>query len=567
MSKVKYLINIIGCILLFCGCAAPKALDENYFCLDEVRFIEPGILELNGEYAETAWGILELRGKVEKDTLTLSGTVEFWGDDTIQHRITIPESVNIVKCGNKILWTRGENLQTAIAGGSSPESAPVTASTPETPDGENGNPPVANEKDSVTHLMIGGNSFNKFRPRWPGFENIFFGEPPVVPDQVATIRQIGADNAIYNFNGQTINEFQNLEVLEIRGTTYIRHADLSGLSLPKLRVLVLDQIEVTGLESANLPALEEFYLNDMRTVPLGKISLPAGLDNLHTVGIQAYIGNFDFSSLAGKPLTALWVISDCKNFEFLRGMPLKHLQLNGFSPEPGALEVLRSLPLESLSLQPFRAINDWNFLSGLRLKRISINVSGSRDFSLSLLRHMPLEVLRIKGLTADVSDAWMNCCNLPLKELVLFNCRVPEAFLRTKPIESIALYQCLWPMDDPLALLNNLPGVKHLAVWRMIKLHNGRQYGMMDRALNWNNFIGRGVESLCISTADLNFLQKFPGIKKVFIREINTPPVMESLSGREFEIFSLPFKYQQEITRCNIKITGLPRLDMLTADW
>jgi hypothetical protein len=180
---------------------------------------------------------------------------------------------------------------------------------------------------------------------------------------------------------------------------------------------------------------------------------------------------------------------------------------------------------------------------------------------------MPLEVLRIKGLTADVSEAWMNCCNLPLKELVLFNCRVPESFLRTKPIERIAVYQCYWPMDDPFALLNVLPGVKHLVVWRMIKLHNGRQYGFMDRALNWNNFVGRGVESLCISTADLNFLQKFPGIRKVFIRDINTPPVMQSLCGREFEVFSLPFKYQQDINRCNIKITGKPRLDMLTADW
>ena len=585
MDKIKYVIALCCSALFFCGCVAPKALDENHFSVSGTRLLESGVLELNGEYTEIFWGIAELRGKVSGETLTLSGLAEFWGDDAIQHSIAVPQSVSVVKFGNKVLWRRGESTEpgegeAVVAnspderpenGGTESEAAGCEPST--VSDGERQSHPAdnavasGNEKASVTHLRIGGNVFHIFDPQWLEFEEIFWGR--VNPDATdsAVVRQLGADNAIYNFNGQTINEFQNLEVLEIRGTTYIRHADLSGLSLPKLRVLVLDQIEVTGLESANLPALEEFYLNDMRTVPLGKISLPPGLDKLHTAGIQSYAGNFDFASLAGKPLTALWIISDCRNFEFLRGMPLKNLRLNGFSAEPGALDVLKTLPLEMLALKPFRPISDWNFLSSLKLKKLSINVSGNRNFSLSCLQQMPLAVLRITGLMSTDLDAWQCCSNLPLKELVLFNSRVPDEFLRSKPIENVALFQCYWAMDDPFVLLNALPGVKHLAVWRMIRWHNGRQYGVMDRNLNWEKFVGRGVDSLCVSTANLNFLHKFPGITKVFIREIATPPLMESLRGREFEIFTLPAIYQRSLTDYSIKITGVPRSDMLTADW
>ena len=577
MIRKEYIIaaGILGCVLFFCGCVAPKELDENHFSLTGVKFSDSGILELNGEYTENFWGILELRGKVDGEKLVLSGMAEFWGDDVIQHRIAVPPVVSIVQFGKRVLWHRGENAGSPDVPGQMQEPSAKEERTSSSSGNEaravlqnaDTGIPDGKKKSAVTHLKIGGRAFNVFRPQWLDFETVFWGKSVTGNDSGAVIQQLGNDDSIYDFDGKTLNDFSNLEVLEIRGTTYIRHADLSGLSLPKLRVLVLDQIEVAGLESADLPALEEFYLNDVRTVPLGKISLPSRLEKLHTAGIQAYSGNFDFASLSGKPLTALLIISDCKNFDFLRGMMLKELQLYGFSAENDTLDVLGTLPLESLILKPFRPIGNWSFLNGLHLKKLSVKVTGSRSFSPSLLRHMPLEVLRINGLYADRSAEWMSCCDWPLQELILVNSRVPEAFLRSKPVENVALYQCYWSMDDPFALLNILPGVKHLAVWRMIRLRNNRQYGVMDRSLNWDQFVGRGVESLCISTSNLNFLRKFSGIKKVFIREIDTAPVMDSLQGREFEIFSLPQEYQQNIIRFNIKIAEPQRWDMLGAGW
>ena len=531
------------------GCFAPREINSDCFELEKVKFYNAGVLEFSGRYNDGSWGISSLRGKIDGSSIILSGKTEFWGgEELIAHRIAVPPRINEVKVGKLVIWKRDEKkaaVPTETAAVAVPEKTSaidkeeLPAVEPEKEIADKVDKNVDNTDNTdipITHLKIGSTRAAVMEVRFLAFEDIFWGS--VIPQDIAEGTHIKHFETV---DVKELNKYKDAEVLEIKGIPYVR-IDLTGLSLPELKRLVIDGGETVGLHSAELPALEEFYLNDIRTVPLGKISLPEQLPNLHTVGIQAFVGNFDFDSLRGKQIVRLNIHGDCFRFDFLRGMPLEDLKFSGFTAGQGDLDVLKTLPLKQLKLAPHRPISDWSFLNGMKLRLLDISCSSTSNFSPTLLKDMPLEVLRIAvSSPTDWDKAWENCRQLPLEEVVLRNARIPEKFLTSIPLERAAFIHCAWHIADPLTLLNKMTSVKHLAIRRIILWQNGRAVQMLDEQLEWNKFTGKQLESLSIANSDINFLQQLPNVKKMAVRESEKKQIkMSRLRDRTFEILSLP---------------------------
>ena len=109
---MKNKINLLPSVLLMLvctGCFSPKTMLEEYFGVESVKYHASGILEINGHYQESAWGVKEITGKVDKDVIILSGVAEFGCDGAIASRMEIPGKINEVRFGNIVLWKRGQN--------------------------------------------------------------------------------------------------------------------------------------------------------------------------------------------------------------------------------------------------------------------------------------------------------------------------------------------------------------------------------------------------------------------------------------------------------------------------
>lgn len=517
---------IVLAALLFGGCLAPEALEEQFFVLEKAEYKDPGgILTFNGTYQKKQWGIKELRGRISGEALELYGTAEFWGGEKkISHQITVPERINQVRIGSRILWERQPVKK---------EIVPAAETVPE-------EKKVASDP-AIRQLMIGGNNIGHLKVDFADFREIFWKEESSEINSLPEIKVIETADGNFKFDCLAINkDYPSLEILAIRGGKSLRQIDLTGLALPELKKLILDNVEVTGLEKVVLPALQEFYLNDFRHVPLGRISLPADLPELHTAGIQSFAGNFDFASLIGKPLKKLWLNGDCSDFAFLQNMPLEELKLTGFRGLPGKLDLLQKLPLKKLCLKPLQ-MNDWSFLAGLKLQLLEIRCAGENNFSPELLKDMPLEVLRLTPSYRDYGDKWTSCRELPLKELILQGGTVPEKFLWNSRIERLGLYHCRWHLTNPVPLFNHLPQLKHLAVWRIFQVKNPRRTALLDRRVQWKNFAGRELESLCISAEKLDFISGLPRLKRLMIKDGKNITVLpEVLQKRDFEILHSP---------------------------
>jgi hypothetical protein len=283
------------------------------------------------------------------------------------------------------------------------------------------------------------------------------------------------------------------------------------------------------------------------------------------VGIQAFAGNFDFNSLVGKPVERLKINGDCFDFAFLKNLPLEELKFSGFTAVRGELAVLRTLPLKKLKLHPLRPVADWSFLADLKLEHLDVKVASSGNFSPALLTSMPLKTLRIMSSTpVDWDDSWEQCRQLPLEELILCNGKVPAKFLPASKVKKLALFHCAWHVDDPFVLLNNLPELRHLAVWRIVQYRDGKPVQMLDNQLDWGKFTGSSVESLCISGCDINFLQQLPGVKRFGILESGKGQIrMSKLHDRKFEILNLP----PFVDNRHPSVKGKTAANGLTADW
>lgn len=582
--KIYRALTIVAAFVL-CGCFAPKAVDGEKIKISNTLFHESGILDLRGEYQDGAWGIVSMRGKIDGKAIVLSGSAEYWGGSKdIVHRLVIPERIEEVRFDKNVLWKRQE-LVKAEKSPAAPPAEPVppvpvipekaaAAVVPDNEKSENENssgkeetevPAAVDNTVKITRLKAGeeGGCFS-LEMRWMPFEEIFWGTLPDKKTQKNTVKHIPAADV------SKINKYADLEVLEIKGTVYVP-LDLTGLDLPKLKKLVIDNGEVKGLSTVKLPELEEFYLNDTRTVPLGKIALPENMPHLHTVGIQAFAGNFDFNSLAGKPLKKLWINGDCTRFEFLEGMKLEELKFNGFTARNRELDVLKGMPLKKLKLAPLRSLSDWSFLRGLPLTVLDINVTGGTAFSPALLKDMPLEILRLTAGQIDWDKEWGLCRNLPLKELILRGARVPEKFLQSSGIERLALMGCVFYSDrNPAEFFNRLPALRHLAV---LRLHQYRQQDrsmrLADFQLDWKKFSGRMLESIFISADNINFLRFFPAVKRVSVWKSTSPEIkMDMLKNREFEILNLPVNVPRIAIPRSINVKNFPvPPDNLTAEW
>ena len=388
--------NLFFLILLLAGgCLAPEALDEKFFVVDRTAYQQSsGILEIDGSYQRRSWGISEIRGRVAGETVELYGKVGFWGGEkTIAHQIKVPDKVNEVKIGDRSIWRRNPEK--------TEKTPPVQRDTAVIQPAEE----VKTAK-VVKHLKCGGDEIGRLNVAFADYFSVFWGEPVISGDPAGRVAEIVKYDGSANIDIEKLNTFADLEVLEIKGGSGSRQIDLAGLKLLKLKKLVLENIEVTGLDRAQIPALEEFYLSDLRYVPVGKVALPPDLPELHTAGIQSFAGNFDFASLKGKPLKRLWINGDCTDFGFLKNMPLEELKLTGFRGFSGKLDVLHTLPLKKLRLTPVR-MNDWSFLAGLKLQLLDIKYSADSNFSPELLKDMPLEVLRLTTSYRDYGDRWL----------------------------------------------------------------------------------------------------------------------------------------------------------------
>ncbi len=580
----KVLFAALLSSFFLCGCLAPKALDGERINIESLTFHPSGILEFSGSYDDGAWGLTGVRGRIDGEAIKLDGTAEFWGgEDEFAHRIVVPSRIKEVSFGSKVIWRREEKkaeLPEKNIAENAVEKEPEkeVEKEPEkmvdklAAEGNTDNDlpevepddPDADRKENApelayTTLKIGGTGAFAMKVEWLSFEYIFWG--------ASAGKKLPAETQVKHlakFNAAEVNRYQNLETLEIKGTAYEK-IDFTGLSLPKLKKLVIDNGAAVGLETVELPSLEEFYLNDTRTVPLGKVALPPSLPKLHTAGIQAFAGNFDFNSLIGKPVERLKINGDCFNFAFLKSLPLKELKFSGFTAGKGELDVLRALPLKKLKLHPLRPLADWSFLSVLKLEHLDLQVASASNFSPALLKNMPLKSLRIMSSSpANWDEDWELCRQLPLDELILCNARIPAKFLMGSGVKKLALFHCAWHISDPFTLLNDLPELRHLAVWRIVQYQDDKPLQMLDSQLDWGKFTGRRLESLCISGYDINFLQQLPEVKRFGILESDKGQIrMSKLRDRDFEILNLP----QFVDNRHPSVKGKAAANGLTADW
>ena len=539
--------------LVISGCTSSSVIDLKHLYFSRIVYHDDtGKLDIRGDYREKDWGLDKVQAAVYGNRIELSAARKSGASGKISCRITVLPDVDEVRFCGKTVWRRPESLQ--VKDGENVKSTAVAGE-------EQKNIAVPEKKETVRHLKIGSERFFTLKPENMTFKEIFWGREEAHSPVEGSVKKLGDGKSLPQLSGQMLNEYPELEILEIKGNVW-DVADLTGLSLPKLKKLVIDSVEVTGLNSVDLPELEEFYLNDRRSVPLGKIALPEKMGNLHTVGIQAFSGNFDFDSLAGKPVKNLRIHGDCRRFDFLKDLPLENLHLSGFVADDGALELLRGLPLRTLSLHPHRTMNDWGFLSGLtRLEFLDISCRGGSGFSPRLLSGLPLKILRFKGNGFDYGEAWMSCRKLPLEELILRNTAVPEKLLLELPLRRLALYEyCSWHIAEPVVLFNRLPELRHLVVMDCILSGGNRE--IIDRRMNWKIFRNRQLESLSFSGGNIDFVRNLPELSRLAVRNSGKQTISPAaLAGRTMEVLIFPDmppellrRMQQELIRYQIKV-------------
>ncbi len=502
---------LLVAVLFFCGCYSPRIADAYNFNVTRAELTAAGVLEIEGNYLEKSWGISQLRGKVAGDAVVLSGVIEHGKNNIIRHSIArIPAYINQVKIGSKVIWTRNAK------GTPSPQPAPVI--------------------EKIQALKIGKKGMDFSLVDFPEFTEIFWGAASDGPKD--EIQNVFLDS----FDPEVVNDLSDAEIVEIVGNENLRSVDLSSLKLPRLKRLVLYNVEVFGLEKAQIPNLQEFRIDDFRGVPLSKVALPEKLPELRVVSIQAFAGNFDFNSLAGKALVKLQIHGDCSDFSFLKGMPLEELKLSGFRVIYGQFEILKTLPLKKLKLAS-RRIEKWDFLKGMKLELLDIEVAGANDFSPALLENMPLEVLRIYTNRRDFGDAWQSCRKLPLKELILRGGVVPEKFLRKSLIERLALVNNFWYTLDPQEIFIRMSELKQLAMWNGVVLRNNRPHARLDDIVRWNRLSGNKLEALRVAANDLYFMKNLPAVTRLALQN-KTKFSLENLANRTFEC--LLFNYDEK---------------------
>ena len=98
----------------FTGCETTKDIDEKYLVVSSMEVTsneeDRGVLTLKieGDYAESAWGIEHIEQETVGNTIVLTGTLESKGRGAFEYEVRIPPHVDVVKFYNRVLWTRNQ---------------------------------------------------------------------------------------------------------------------------------------------------------------------------------------------------------------------------------------------------------------------------------------------------------------------------------------------------------------------------------------------------------------------------------------------------------------------------
>ena len=98
----------------FAGCETTKEINEDYLVVSSMAVIpneeERGTLTLKieGDYAESAWGIRSIEQETVGNAIVLTGTLVLEGQGAFEYEVKIPPQVDVVKFNQRVLWTRNQ---------------------------------------------------------------------------------------------------------------------------------------------------------------------------------------------------------------------------------------------------------------------------------------------------------------------------------------------------------------------------------------------------------------------------------------------------------------------------
>lgn len=98
----------------FTGCGTTKEINEDYLVVSSMAIIPNQednsmlTLKIEGDYAESAWGIKTIEQETVGNTIVLSGTLVSEGQGAFEYDIVVPPHVDVVKFNTKVLWIRNQ---------------------------------------------------------------------------------------------------------------------------------------------------------------------------------------------------------------------------------------------------------------------------------------------------------------------------------------------------------------------------------------------------------------------------------------------------------------------------
>ncbi|MFO0970603.1 MAG: hypothetical protein U0793_34120 [Gemmataceae bacterium] len=237
-----------------------------------------------------------------------------------------------------------------------------------------------------------------------------------------------------------------------------RITDLAPLKGIPITDLNLDGCkEVRSLEALRGMKLRKLNIHECNIDDLGPLrDMP-----LESLSIAGCTRALDLEPLAKLPLKwlDLGYVPAARNLEPLRGLKLAHLNLFYSGVSDRDLELVKTLPLESLVLSGCGGLTGIASLRGMRLKKLELASTSVAD--LAPLEGMPLEYLEVRGFVGDLS---------PLRGMkglktLLLSCGGAERGL--EPIAGLPISRLeFWSADitgKSLEALRDLPLV-HLAL-------------------------------------------------------------------------------------------------------
>ena len=106
-------VVVVLTVAFFTGCGTTKEINEDYLVVSSMAIILPNqednsmlTLKIEGDYAESAWGVKSIRQETIGNTIVLSGTLELEGQGAFEYDVLVPSHVDVVKFNTKVLWTR-----------------------------------------------------------------------------------------------------------------------------------------------------------------------------------------------------------------------------------------------------------------------------------------------------------------------------------------------------------------------------------------------------------------------------------------------------------------------------